>query len=117
MLQRCKAANHFLNEGDGIEAISKYDDVEWDNNSIERPNRYVSLSRHNSHSSAAMPPGFKPGHTGTFAQTNGLKNKWRHLCRMNAASAERSEFEYIVNWGRFDQNCNSHFLWHMPQEW
>lgn len=46
--QMHKAANYFLNEWDGIEAISKYGDVEWDNNRLERTNRYVSLSRHNS---------------------------------------------------------------------
>ena len=46
--QMHKAANYFLNEWDGIEAISKYGDVEWDNNRLERINRYVSLSRHNS---------------------------------------------------------------------
>lgn len=43
-----KAANYFLNEWDGIEAISRYGDVSWDNNFLERLNRYVSLSRHNS---------------------------------------------------------------------
>lgn len=43
-----KAANYFLNEWDGIEAIASYGDVSWDNNLIERTNRYVSLSRHNS---------------------------------------------------------------------
>ena len=31
-----------------IEAISHYGDVEWDNNLLERINRYISLSRHNS---------------------------------------------------------------------
>ena len=46
--QMHRAANYFLNEWDGIEAISKYGDVEWDNNRLERTNRYVSLSRHNS---------------------------------------------------------------------
>lgn len=46
--QMHKAANYFLNEWDGIEAISKYGDVDWDNNRLERTNRYVSLSRHNS---------------------------------------------------------------------
>ncbi|MGN1219735.1 MAG: IS66 family transposase [Candidatus Cryptobacteroides sp.] len=46
--QMHKAANYFLNEWDGIETISKYGDVEWDNNRLERTNRYVSLSRHNS---------------------------------------------------------------------
>jgi len=43
-----KAANYFLNEWDGIEAIAKYGDVDWDNNRLERLNRYISLSRHNS---------------------------------------------------------------------
>ena len=43
-----KAANYFLNEWDGIEAIASYGDVSWDNNLIERTNRYISLSRHNS---------------------------------------------------------------------
>lgn len=42
-----KAANYFLNEWDGIEAISKYGNVDWDNR-VERINRYISLSRHNS---------------------------------------------------------------------
>ena len=46
--QMHKAANYFLNEWDDIEAISKYGDVEWDNNRLERINRSVSLSRHNS---------------------------------------------------------------------
>lgn len=45
---RIKAANYFLNEWDGIEAISHYGDVDWDNNRLERINRYISLSRHNS---------------------------------------------------------------------
>ena len=43
-----KAANYFLNEWDGIEAISHYGDVDWDNNRLERINRHISLSRHNS---------------------------------------------------------------------
>lgn len=43
-----KAANYFLNEWDGIEAISHYGDITWDNNIIERTNRYVSISRRNS---------------------------------------------------------------------
>jgi len=43
-----KAANYFLNEWDGIEAIANYGDVDWDNNRLERINRYISLSRHNS---------------------------------------------------------------------
>ena len=46
--QMRKAANYFLNERDGIEAISHYGDVDWDNNRLERINRYISLSRHNS---------------------------------------------------------------------
>ena len=46
--QMHKAANYFLNEWDGIEAISHYGDVDWDNNLLERINRYISLSRHNS---------------------------------------------------------------------
>lgn len=46
--QMQKAANYFLNEWDGIEAISRYGDVDWDNNRLERINRYISLSRHNS---------------------------------------------------------------------
>ncbi len=46
--QMQRAANYFLNEWNGIEAISKYGDVDWDNNRLERINRYVSLSRHNS---------------------------------------------------------------------
>lgn len=43
-----KAANYFLNEWDGIQAIPNYGDVSWDNNQIELVNRYVSLSRRNS---------------------------------------------------------------------
>ncbi|MCQ2152802.1 MAG: IS66 family transposase [Bacteroidales bacterium] len=35
--QMHKAANYFLNEWDGIEAISHYGDVDWDNNRLERP--------------------------------------------------------------------------------
>ena len=46
--QMHKAANYFLNEWEGIEAISHYGDVDWDNNRLERINRYISLSRHNS---------------------------------------------------------------------
>ena len=42
------AANYFLNEWDGIEAIPTAGDYAWDNNQIERINRYVSLSRKNS---------------------------------------------------------------------
>ena len=30
-----KAANYFLNEWDGIEAIASYGDVAWDNNLID----------------------------------------------------------------------------------
>ena len=43
-----EAMNYFLNEWDGIEAIASGGDYAWDNNSIERCNRYVSLSRKNS---------------------------------------------------------------------
>ena len=43
-----KAVNYFLNECDGIEAIADYGGVSWDNNLVERTNRYISLSRHNS---------------------------------------------------------------------
>ena len=46
--QMYKAANYMLNEWDGIEAISAGGDYSWDNNLIERINRYVSLSRKNS---------------------------------------------------------------------
>ena len=46
--QMYKAANYMLNEWDGIEAISTGGDYSWDNNLIERINRYVSLSRKNS---------------------------------------------------------------------
>ena len=46
--QMHKAATYFLNEWDDIEAISHYGDVDWDNNMLERINRYISLSRHNS---------------------------------------------------------------------
>ena len=42
------AVNYFLNEWDGIEAIATGGDYSWDNNLIERINRYVSLSRKNS---------------------------------------------------------------------
>lgn len=42
------AVNYFLNEWDGIEAITTGGDYSWDNNLIERINRYVSLSRKNS---------------------------------------------------------------------
>ena len=43
-----KAANYMLNEWDGIEAIPTGGDYSWDNNLIERTNRYISLSRKNS---------------------------------------------------------------------
>lgn len=43
-----KAANYMLNEWDGIEVIPTGGDYSWDNNLIERLNRYVSLSRKNS---------------------------------------------------------------------
>ena len=42
------AANYFLNEWDGIEAIPTAGDYAWDNNQVEGLNRYVSLSRKNS---------------------------------------------------------------------
>lgn len=43
-----KAAGYFLNEWDGIEAISHYGHVDWDNNRLERMNRYISMSRRSS---------------------------------------------------------------------
>ena len=46
--QMYKAANYMLNQWDGIEAIITGGDYSWDNNLIERINRYVSLSRRNS---------------------------------------------------------------------
>ena len=46
--QMYKAANYMLNEWDGIEAIPTGGDYSWDNNLIERINRYISLSRKNS---------------------------------------------------------------------
>lgn len=46
--QMHKAANYMLNEWDGIEAIPTGGDYSWDNNLIERINRYISLSRKNS---------------------------------------------------------------------
>ena len=46
--QMHKAANYMLNEWDGIEAIATGGDYSWDNNLIERINRYISLSRKNS---------------------------------------------------------------------
>ena len=46
--QMAGAASYFLNEWDGIEAIATGGDDAWDNNLIERINRYVSLSRKNS---------------------------------------------------------------------
>ena len=42
------AVNYFLNEWDGTEAIATGGDYAWDNNLIERINRYISLSRKNS---------------------------------------------------------------------
>ena len=42
------AVNYFLNEWEGIEAIPTGGDYSWDNNLIERINRYISLSRKNS---------------------------------------------------------------------
>ena len=42
------AVKYFLNEWDGIEAIATGGDYSWDNNLIERINRYISLSRKNS---------------------------------------------------------------------
>lgn len=43
-----KAAQYFLNEFDGIEAIFRTGECDLDTNKIERLNRYVSLSRRNS---------------------------------------------------------------------
>ena len=43
-----KAVNYFLNEWDDIEAIADYGDVSCDNNLVERTNRDISLSGHNS---------------------------------------------------------------------
>ena len=42
------AANCMLNQWDGLEAIPTGGDYSWDNNLIERINRYVSLPRRNS---------------------------------------------------------------------
>ena len=42
------AANYMLNQWDGLEAIPTGGDYSWDNNLIERINRYVSLPRRNS---------------------------------------------------------------------
>ena len=42
------AVNYLLNEWGGIEAIATGGDYSWDNNLIERINRYISLSRKNS---------------------------------------------------------------------
>lgn len=42
-----RAANYMLNEWDGLEAITAGGDYSWDNNLIERLNRYISLSRKN----------------------------------------------------------------------
>ena len=46
--QMYKAANYMLNQWDGLEAIPTGGDYSWDNNLIERINRYVSLPRRNS---------------------------------------------------------------------
>lgn len=43
-----RAVNYMLNEWDGLEAITTGGDYFWDNNLIERLNRYISLSRKNS---------------------------------------------------------------------
>ena len=43
-----KSVNYMLGEWDGIEAIITGGDYSWDNNLIERLNRYISLSRKNS---------------------------------------------------------------------
>lgn len=43
-----RAVNYMLNEWDGLEAITTGGDYSWDNNLIERLNRYISLSRKNS---------------------------------------------------------------------
>lgn len=43
-----RAVNYMLNEWDGIEAIFTGGGYHLDNNLIERLNRYISLSRHNS---------------------------------------------------------------------
>ena len=40
-----RAVNYMLNEWDGLEAITTGGDYSWDNNLIERLNRYISLSR------------------------------------------------------------------------
>ena len=40
--------NYFLNEWDGIEAIATGGDYAWDNNLIERINRYISRAGKNS---------------------------------------------------------------------
>ena len=46
--QMYKSVNYMLGEWDGIEAIITGGDYSWDNNLIERLNRYISLSRKNS---------------------------------------------------------------------
>ncbi len=46
--QMYKAATYMLNQWDGIEAIPSGGDYSWDNNLIERINRYISISRRNS---------------------------------------------------------------------
>lgn len=46
--QMYKAVSYMLNEWDGLEAITTGGDYTWDNNLIERINRYISLSRKNS---------------------------------------------------------------------
>ena len=46
--QMYRAANYMLNQWDGIEAIPSGGDYAWDNNLIERINRYISISRRNS---------------------------------------------------------------------
>ena len=43
-----KAVSYMLNEWEGLEAIITGGDYTWDNNLIERINRYISLSRKNS---------------------------------------------------------------------
>ena len=42
------AANYMLNQWDGLEATPTGGDYSWDNNLIERINRYVSVPRRNS---------------------------------------------------------------------
>ena len=45
----CDESYHtvLIRNDDGIEALSHYGDVEWDNKRLKRINRYISLSRHN----------------------------------------------------------------------